>query len=348
MKHESERDDSMDGLLRSAFRTSAPAAPELCATPEVIAAWTEGKLSRAEETRVELHLSRCAACQQMLAVMARTEPVQAALPSVWDRWRLRVIAPVAAAATAVAIWVAAPGDRPEQILREQGKQTVAPGAEQEPSPPSGLAAQPPLEKQRTDDPAGETTDPGRVRPGRSDRAAAELDSLEAEQLADTTLRDRAGESARSAPAAPAAAPPPAAPEAAAQERREAAATLQRAPAPPVVIVSPDPSNRWRIGPGGSVDRSTTGGQSWESTNIEGGNPLTAGSSPAPLVSWLVGPRATVLRTVDGSTFERVAFPESVDLVAVRAESAAVAVVTAANGRRFRTENGGQSWSVVRP
>ena len=76
-------------------------------------------------------------------------------------------------------------------------------------------------------------------------------------------------------------------------------------------------------------------------------PLTAGSSPSPSVCWLVGRAGTVLRSTDGGRqWQRVAFPEAEDLVAVRASSALAATVDLAGGRRLGTTDGGQTWAPV--
>jgi photosystem II stability/assembly factor-like uncharacterized protein len=71
--------------------------------------------------------------------------------------------------------------------------------------------------------------------------------------------------------------------------------------------------------------------------------MTAGAAPAADVCWIVGRLGAVWRTIDGQTLVRIPFPQPLDLLAVAAESATVAVVTAANGRTFRTTDGGQTW-----
>jgi photosystem II stability/assembly factor-like uncharacterized protein len=74
--------------------------------------------------------------------------------------------------------------------------------------------------------------------------------------------------------------------------------------------------------------------------------LSAGSSPAPLVCWVVGRAGTVIVTVDGRRWQRVAFPENVDVVAVEASDARTALVRTAGGRAFRTADGGGTWTPV--
>jgi photosystem II stability/assembly factor-like uncharacterized protein len=72
--------------------------------------------------------------------------------------------------------------------------------------------------------------------------------------------------------------------------------------------------------------------------------LTAGSAPSSSACWIVGRRGTVLLTADGVQWRRITFPESVDLIGVQAVDLANATVTSADGRRFRTADGGQIWT----
>lgn len=71
--------------------------------------------------------------------------------------------------------------------------------------------------------------------------------------------------------------------------------------------------------------------------------VTARSSPSPNVIWSVGRVGMVLLAIDGRTFVRVPFPETVDLTAVTAEDERRADVTTADGRVFRTADGGRTW-----
>ena len=74
--------------------------------------------------------------------------------------------------------------------------------------------------------------------------------------------------------------------------------------------------------------------------------LTAGAAPEPTVCWVVGRAGTVLVTTDGRTWQPVAFPEPVDLVAVQARDGRAATVITADGRTFRTADGGRTWAPV--
>jgi photosystem II stability/assembly factor-like uncharacterized protein len=52
----------------------------------------------------------------------------------------------------------------------------------------------------------------------------------------------------------------------------------------------------------------------------------------------------VLLSTDGRSWRRVAFPEMADLAAVQAADAQTANVTTADGRMFRTTDGGLTWN----
>ena len=122
------------------------------------------------------------------------------------------------------------------------------------------------------------------------------------------------------------------------------AAAPAAGATPPVIVSPDPSVRWRIA-GSVVERSTDGGSTWETASIGVTADLTAGAAPSASVCWLVGRAGVVLLTTDGRTWRQVAFPEMTDLSGVHATDASgrEASVSTADGRTFSTTDGGVTW-----
>ena len=113
---------------------------------------------------------------------------------------------------------------------------------------------------------------------------------------------------------------------------------------PFEVVSPNPTVRWRLSIGGSIDRSSDAGATWTPQSSGVAADLLAGASPSPEVCWLVGRSGTVLRTTDGGQqWRRVTFVGSFDLQAVTATDASTAEVTAADGRRFRTVDAGITW-----
>jgi hypothetical protein len=61
---------------------------------------------------------------------------------------------------------------------------------------------------------------------------------------------------------------------------------------------------------------------------------------------MAGREGIVVVTTDGTRFIRTAVPTPSDLVAVTATDARTAIVTAADGRRFRTADQGATWSLL--
>ena len=114
-------------------------------------------------------------------------------------------------------------------------------------------------------------------------------------------------------------------------------------AAPAEVASPDGSIRWRILAGGGVARSDDRGLTWQTQVTGAPTPLTAGAAPASTTCWLVGRGGVIVLSTDGRTWQRVQFPESIDLTAVTATDAAHATVTATDGRRFTTADGGNTW-----
>ena len=268
---------------------------------EALAAWAEGRLAAAEAATVETHLSSCASCQEMLAVFAQTDvqDQESALGPVasgfsWFRWRWAV--PVAAAATAAAIWVAVPND-PNQ---DEFERTVAPAIQERaaPAPPSPAASADSMARV----PAEEATPPS----SRRDAANFGFEDRAEKRAAAADVREQDLKAEAPQAAAAAAARAPEAPPALEQDRlrAEAVTGLQRQSAVSEAI-SPDPLVRWRIVPPGRLERSTDGARTWQLVTL----------------------------------------PQPMDLVAVQATSANVAIVTAADGRQFRTDDQGKTWTL---
>ena len=178
--------------------------------------------------------------------------------------------------------------------------------------------------------------------------------------ADTRGRDVAGlraqtESAQTAAPTAAAAPAPqAAPPSAGEprERRAGSSAVGGATFRQVVaaleIVSPNPLNRWRITGGRQVEHTTDGGARWAAVTLPSTGPLTAGTSPAPSICWIVGRTAAIFLTTDGSRFVRIPFSEPLDLISVTATDDQRATVTSSDGRTFTTADRGMTWTAGRP
>ena len=172
------------------------------------------------------------------------------------------------------------------------------------------------------------------------------DASNVARAAAAPARGAAGSVTASAAAAPAAPP------AQLQEsvRLDAFAARSRALAaiPEVIVVSSNPSTRFRLLPGGAVQRSADAGSTWRTEPTGATERLTAGASPSPSVCWLVGGAGTVLLSTDGRSWRRVAFPEAVDLRSVTATDQETATVTTADGRVFRHDRWRPDLVAARP
>jgi Putative zinc-finger len=313
-----------------------------CLDAETLAAWVDGGLSKAELERAQVHVSDCARCQALMGTLARIEsaaPVSVVEPTAgqaWMRW-LTWLAPLTAAAVAVAVWVAVPTSVSHQTpLALPAPSGQRPAAEaktkiSEPAAHAAVSAEPAAAPAQA--PAAEAA-PMRAqdadrRADTSFRAEAELDSLKKQEASSLGAVAAAPPAeAQAAPAANAVAPAQAA------RLREMAAPLEIAP--------PGAGVRWRIA-GTVLQRSSDAGATWETTATGVSTELTAGASPAPGVCWVVGRAGVVLLTIDGASWRRLPYPEITDLSSVRARDARSASVTTADGRIFSTSDAGLTW-----
>jgi len=114
----------------------------------------------------------------------------------------------------------------------------------------------------------------------------------------------------------------------------------------VLIASPDPAVQWRIGVGGTIERTGDGGKTWQGQFVSGGPGLVAGSAPSTKVCWLAGRAGTILRTKDGENWEKIASPAPLDFTGIKAKDERTATVIGADGRTFSTQDGGKTWQAV--
>lgn len=354
------KDEALDRLLRQAAHLRGATPAGACPDAEQLAAFVSGSLRAAEREACETHVAGCGRCLRLVATLARTEAAPATAvswwrPANWTWW----LVPATAVATAVALWVNVSPDRnPERTEREPATVAVDQHAAAEPTPAIPPNPTPGATSQRKA--------PDASKPALSAKEAANTRAPEvrARRSESTRADERPGQPAReekvvAAPPAARAPLPPPPPQAApvqtavqelsrVQERSGAAldriAALSRDAAGKTEVVSPDPAIRWRFS-GPAIERSTDSGSTW-TTQFTAPAPLLAGAATSPLVAWMVGRNGTVLQTVDGQQWQRMPFPETVDLVAVRARSDREADVIAADGRTFRTSDGGKSWSLV--
>jgi hypothetical protein len=338
------RDRAIERLLRQPPKAGTAPAGGVCLDAETLAAWMDDALAAEERAAAESHVAGCARCQSLLAAMAKTTPADAGRAAWWRRplaWAI----PLTAATAALVIWVAVPkvGERRAQVVS-------VPDSESTSRPPASVAApaSPPPRASADAKPGVELeTVPQKQLPVekkdlQGQGAGNRVDRVERSRQSAADERFAAAQAGAAAAAAP---PPPAAPAAPSSPvvaGEMAKAMVARAPAM-VEIVSSNPGSRWRIVSGATIQRSMDGGSTWQDQQIGVAGPLTAGSSPAPSVCWLVGHGGTVVLTTDGRSWRRLTFPESVDLIAVRATDAQSATVTTADGRTFSSTDSGLTW-----
>lgn len=113
-----------------------------------------------------------------------------------------------------------------------------------------------------------------------------------------------------------------------------------------IFSEPEGRLRWRIVGGRVVESSSDGGATWTRRLAHRADMLLAGSAPDLGTTWVVGARGTVFRRAVPGDWEKVTSPADATLVAVAAQDARRARVTAQDGRRFETNDGGATWSPV--
>ena len=356
-----DRDRILEQALKHELRGSDAPTPS-CLDAETIAAWHDGGLDPAQLSAAELHASTCPRCQAMLAAFARAttppvvrEAVSQPDPFRWGRWWL---APIAAGAAAVTLWMVvpeqqqiatAPPARPQATAPIDATQSQARAKSAEAPPaaaPQGFADA----RKRDADEKSAVDAPREDRQQLKDNVAAALKEEKAlEQSAPQALPPPA------APALPT--PPPAATfatgavAAPAGARSEALtpgppAALQksaRMAVAPIEIATLDPSLGWRI-VGDQIQSSTDGGKVWAVLRQNSSDGIVAGSAPTNAVCWFVGRGGRVLLTTDaGATFAEVSLNVPLDLASVAATDARSAMIFSVIGRRFRTNDGGLTW-----
>lgn len=357
MPHEHPRDRSIEHMLRRGVAAAAPpSTPGACVDGETLAAWSAGALSPQAAARVEEHLADCARCQAMLAAFAQTGPDTPVRAPWWQSAHLRWLVPLATAATVAAIWVATPhrGGLPQSAPAAQTAPQASTGAQRpagetarrdtstpaEPGAPSGqaprLEARGAPELKRESSPRASISPRADAAGGAASQAETAARDREADQRAMTTIPSLTVSA--DAPIVNPAAPAPPAPTA--EKPAESIAAFSSAPSE---IVSPDGTSRWRI-VNGEVQRWSPQDGTWQPAALPSKN-LAAGHAPSASVAWFVGKAGAIFVTDDGTSFERISFVSSADLIAVVAIDDRQATVTTADGQQFRTPDRGASWTA---
>ena len=336
-------DTRFERALARGLRNQATPDGE-CPDAEIVAAFHERALTPEEHQVWEVHIAACARCQAQLAALVRTDDVPQLIQPARKNigWLLdwRWLTSLATAAGVVlAIWAIDPGS-----VTDPPTSTVTDGAAVQPADEG--RQQLPANRRTVDLLRAEEEAVAIVANRENETAEIEPPRQRAvlqERAADapTELRARADDVVTL-------------PRAEVTERRATSQSLtaRRSTVSPVsalrfadadVIVSPDASVMWRFTTD-DVERSTDGGSTWV-VQFSADSALRAGSAPSANVCWLVGLDGTILRTVDrGVSWESIMAPGTTDLVGVHAVDAQSAQIQTADGRSFRTDDGGLSWT----
>lgn len=410
---EALRRTQQDPLLASAVRAADAARDTECPDADWLALYVEQELGASDRARVAPHLVSCERCQAIVAAYERASvgapqeiPVFAAPEPEAGRgglagwlagWRVLVPAASLVGVMVVAVWIGrGPADEVAESARKaeglestRQAQVADPAAPTEPrtadnfvAPRAAVGSVPPtpgntrerargLAQQAAPAQAvgGVARDTAAAPASRADAPFADA-APEARAKAVTppppVVRQEAATAEREAPAASVAeavsAPPVLAPVASSDvaggrpvPAPAAGAAAPAAPATPAVARrqsavsgADDATEMFAVPPAawrareGAVERSRDNGTTWQRIATPAGVSVIAVASPSPAVCWAIAEHA-VVRTTDGATFTHEPVPTSERLTVITASDAMNAVITTASGARFVTANGGRTW-----
>jgi hypothetical protein len=345
-----------------------PATTAACVDAETLAAWVDNGLPKAEAAAVEMHLAECERCTAMVATFARTIPDAPVAESLWTRWHLRWLVPLATAATVAAVWVLVPRSDSPQMTLGRGPTTESQAAaaadaaqpaatteskEQEARPAfaaskpadallkregSPQVAQPQVAQPQV---AGQLSDERRAD---ADQAAKRLQSAPAnETFIPASPREADREEAKSAdaptdrfsPPIPSAnAVPPAGPAPSARATATAPAAEESARRAPAAAPSPAaPPQPTTLGAAPST-------QARAVERAREGAAIVEIASPDPMIRWRVVGAGQVERTTNGGArWEAAKLPESATLIAGSSPSPSICWLVGRTGSIYVTTDG---------
>lgn len=120
---------------------------------------------------------------------------------------------------------------------------------------------------------------------------------------------------------------------------------------PLLLKSALGATIWRAGAAGAIERSTDAGNTWSPQVSPSRENWLAGAAISDTVCWLAGRNGAIARTVDGKNWQSVAAPSQAaakdgtlpDWTGIAAQNTETAVITAADGAKFATSDGGKTW-----
>lgn len=119
------------------------------------------------------------------------------------------------------------------------------------------------------------------------------------------------------------------------------------------LKAPSGITQWRAGTGGIIERSTDAGKTWVSQASPSQEDWLAGAAVSDTACWVAGRNGALARTMDGQRWDRVSPPAQAagtdaklpDWTSITASDVQSATVTARDGRKFATADGGKTWQL---
>jgi hypothetical protein len=119
-----------------------------------------------------------------------------------------------------------------------------------------------------------------------------------------------------------------------------------------LLKAPSGTILWRAGKGGGIERSTDAGKTWVLQTSPSQEDWLAGAAISDTIAWVAGRHGALARTVDGVRWERVSPPAQAavnatlpDWTGITARDGLNATITANDGRKFNTADGGMTWQA---
>jgi photosystem II stability/assembly factor-like uncharacterized protein len=132
---------------------------------------------------------------------------------------------------------------------------------------------------------------------------------------------------------------------------QALAKLRPAPANPILLKSASGTAFWRAGIAGVIERSNDAGKTWAAQTSPSKEDWLAGAAVSETVCWIAGRNGAIARTTDGANWESVTSPSQAalinakkpDWIVITARDAQSATITANDGSKYVTSDGGKTW-----
>ncbi len=132
---------------------------------------------------------------------------------------------------------------------------------------------------------------------------------------------------------------------------QSAADLKTNEPSTVQATAPFGSTVWRMGKNGKIERSADAGATWVPQVSPSLEDWLAAAAVSDTVCWVAGRNGSIARATDGESWERIAPPAQAaangaripDWTGITARDAQSATITASDGRKFSTTDGGKTW-----